>query len=142
LFDKTTDVLQQTNAVDVNWLIETKTLANKMSNVVHKYPVREHNVATVFDYYKNELEIERNRKNLNGIVHNRQFVEGYPDVRLVFEAFEKSSKDKFADKVVEATNQLYMVPGYEELGHGIVADFNAVSNYLALAYSHGKEIIN
>jgi len=142
LFDKTKDVLKQTNAVDVNWLVETKTLANKMSNVVHKYPVRKHDVTSVFDYYKNELEIEREKKNLNGIVHNRQFVEGYPDVRSVFEAFEKSSKDKFADKVVEATNQLCTTPGYEELGHGIVADFNAVSNYLALAYSHGKEIIN
>jgi hypothetical protein len=142
LFDKTKDVLQQTNAVDVNWLIETKILANRMSNVVHKYPVRKHDVGTVLDYYKKELEVERGRNNLNGIVHNRQFVEGYPDLRLFFEAFEKSSHDKFSDKAVEAYKQLYAMPGYKELGHGIVADFNAVSNYLALAYSHGKEIIN
>jgi len=142
LFGKTKDVLQQTNAADVNWLIETKILANRMSNVAHKYPVRRHDVGTVLDYYKKELEIENGRNNLNGIVHNRQFVEGYPDVRLVFETFVKSSQKKFADKVVEAYNQLYSISGYEDLGHGIASDFNAVSNYLAFAYSHGKEIIN
>lgn len=142
LFGKTKEVLQQTSAIDVDWLVETKELANRMSHVESKYPVRKHDAATVFDYYKNEFEIEKKSKNLNGIVHNRQFVECYPDVSLVFEAFEKSSKDKFADKVVEATNKLYEIPCYKKLGRGIVADFNAVSNYLALAYSHGKEIIN
>jgi len=142
LFDKSKDVLQQTNVVDVNWLIETRILANRMSNVLDKYPVRRHDVSSVFDYHKKELEIGREKNDLNAIVYNRQFVEGYPDIRLFFKTFKKSSHDKFADKVVEAYSKLYDMPNLKRLGHGIAADFNAVSNYLILAYSHGKEIVN
>ena len=133
------DLLLSTTSSDVKNLIEMKKIGNRMSGVEEKFPVREHLVENVFDYYHAELGLEKEQGRRNGIVHNRQFVEGFPDVKIALDAFLNSRKKKFSEKVREAYEAILEK---EKMGVGIAADFIAVMLYLVFSFANGKEIIN
>jgi triphosphoribosyl-dephospho-CoA synthetase len=68
ILEKASEVLKRTTREDVKNLIEMKKLGNIYSGVEKKYPVREHDVDNVFDYYQaeyeKELSIRQNKDNL------------------------------------------------------------------------------
>ncbi len=139
----TAGTLSATGPVDVQDLIEMKKIGNKMSGVETKFPVREHRVTTVYDYYRAEFELEKVQNRLNGVVHNGQFVEGFPDVGLALKVFLQSPEPKFAKRAKEAYEALFKREGYEDLGVGLAADFIAVVLYLVFMFaSEDEEIIN
>ncbi len=141
LFDKAVELLKDTEKEDVRELIAMKIIGNKESRVEHKYPVREHDVENVFDYYSRELDIEKAEGKPTSIYHNRQFVEGFPEIKKAFEIFLNSKNQKFAGRVEEAYDAI-MKENKCRIGVGLAADFIAAMLYVAFSYSKDPEIIN
>jgi len=143
LLEKASELLQNTSKEDVENLIEAKRIANAISGVEKKYPVREYDVDNVSDYYLKEYETEKEQKppKTTSIFHNKQFVENFPDIKFIYDQFMASSKPRFSDKTAEAYKKLLELPGHEKMGVGLAADFVAAASYLILTYSKQKEII-
>ncbi|MBT4824569.1 cyclic nucleotide-binding domain-containing protein [Candidatus Woesearchaeota archaeon] len=138
LFDKATELLQNTTEEDVSSLINMKQFAYILSRVERN--VGMHPVTNVFDYYAAELKDAEDSKNLNSIVHNRQFVQGFPDIRKVYDVIQNTSGD-LNQRVVAAYNQVFEQPHYQEMGKGLAADFIAVGLFLAFSYNKNEEIV-
>ena len=134
--------LKATSRKDVDLLIETKKRGNLFSNVQHKYKVKQRlKEKTVYDYYLAELEEEKKKGYSTGVVHNRQFVEGFKDVGLLLQTFQKSKKEKFCDRVSEAYETL-LEKQEQPIGKGLAADLVSAMLYLAFSYSNGDTIVN
>ena len=144
ILEKTKDVLKDTTPADVAWLIKMKRLGNRLSAVEHKYPVKVRNTSNVFNYYYQELRDEEKKRNTAGIIHNRQFVLVYPDVKRGLDAFLKSKEPKFAKRVIEAYEAIRNNPNNMRIGPGLASDFIAIILYLVFSYSASpiEEIIN
>ncbi|MBT5022095.1 HD domain-containing protein [Candidatus Woesearchaeota archaeon] len=142
MFKKATELLHETHEEDVTNLIGLKKIGNEQSNVTHKYPVREHDAKTVFEYYEKELEIEQEENNSStSIGHNLQFVNGFQDIKLGFETFMNSKTKQFEGRLNEAYKSIYAKEGNENLGVGLVADFSAALLFMALRYANEEIIV-
>ncbi len=142
LLEKTSLYLKETSERDVEYLIETKKRGNVFSNVQDKYPVNEHHgVNNVYRYYAKELSEEKGKGYGTGIVHNRQFVRGFPDVALMLRVFNNSTEEKFSERVNEAYERMLEFQQYKPIGKGLAADLIASMLYLAFTYSKGELIV-
>jgi triphosphoribosyl-dephospho-CoA synthetase len=140
LLAKASALLKQTSAADVENLVRAKIIANKISGVEEKYPVRVHEVGNVFDYYTRELAIEEKEGSLTSVLHNRQFVDGFTDIREMLEAMNHSTVERLVDKVAEA--YVYIRKKYSEhIGVGLAADYCAICLYVYLSLLEHREAI-
>ncbi|MDE1850939.1 MAG: hypothetical protein KGH54_04075 [Candidatus Micrarchaeota archaeon] len=140
ILNKAREVMILTSKEDVRWLIETKKLANRLS-CFDRYPVAEHEVESVIDYYEEELRLESARGNLKGMQFNMQFLEGFEGVRIAYDAMAASKKQKISEKGVEAYEALHWRYTCEEMGVGTFADIIAATLYLYISYGKGEVIL-
>lgn len=133
-----TDYLKQTSKQDVVNLIAGKELANKISGVEHKYPVNRHDVGNVFEYYQAEERLEVERGDLTGILHNRQFLDGFSNIKFMLETMMASHQATLLEKTVQAY-ELVRLKHQEKIGVGLAADHCAVCLYVYLALIEHRE---
>ncbi|MBI5390429.1 triphosphoribosyl-dephospho-CoA synthase [Candidatus Woesearchaeota archaeon] len=136
LFSKATALLHATTPADVSSFYEGKKAARDISHAFRgkQYPVYEHDVPTVFDYYQQEFEREISSSgHPTGRTHNRQFLQGFPDIQRSWHAYHASEKP-FLEKLVDAYHAVMNHPDNLGIGAGLGADFVAVTIYLVLTY--------
>lgn len=133
-------LLKSTTRRDVEKLIEAKKIANKISGVENKYPVAIHDVENVFDYYLAEEKEEGKNKELTGILHNRQFLDGFSDIRSMLEIMTSSGKERLLERVTDAYD--FIRNKYAcKIGIGLAADYCAVCLYLYISLVDHREVI-
>ncbi len=134
-----TSLLQQTTPDDVASLIWSKIIGNKISGVEDKYPVIERTCDNIGNYYAQELSDEMAAKHLTGILHNRQFLTGFEDIRDMI-LWMKKAEGGLLEKSVYAYNRLR--ERYEDkIGVGLAADHCAVALYVYIALIDHREVI-
>ncbi len=140
IFERASFLLANTSWEDVLDLIEAKTVGNKVSGVEDKYPVRNHRVLTVLEYYSYELEIELQEGKETGILHNRQFVDGFRDIQEMLQVMIESKRPRLLQKVEEAYR--YVRKKHKgKIGVGLAADHSAVCLYLYISLVDHRECI-
>ena len=75
-------LLSNTGKEDVEDLLQAKRIANKISGVEKKYPLRQHKVVSIYDYYFFEVNAELAEGNLTAVLHNQQSKAFAVDVAL------------------------------------------------------------
>jgi hypothetical protein len=137
---KASFILKATTSSDVRNLIIAKELGNKISNVELKYPVRKHRACCVFDYYAQETEVEVQVGNTTGVLHNRQFVDGFSDIAAMMQIMNDSPVERLTEKVEEAYRFIRQKNGTEK-GVGLMADQCALCIYLYISFAQDLEVI-
>jgi len=144
LFDKAREVVELTTREDFLNFWKAKLAGRDITfhGRGKTYELFKHEVNSVAEYYDLELKRElESGGHATGIIHNIQFVESFPDIRHAFSAFENAS-GRISERAEQAYNAVMTKPGNLGIGPGLVADFIAISIYLALTYSKGEEIIS
>ena len=129
-------VVQETDQGDVKSFFEGKCAARDISfsHRGKEYEVQKHEVNSVFEFYKKEFERESNGGHPTGVIHNQQFLQHFPEIKLSYDAFQ-SSEGKFSERLVKAYNTVLEKKENKGIGPGLGADFIAVTIYLALSYN-------
>lgn len=140
VFHFATKLLEKTSAEDVADLIRGKEIGNKISGVEKKYPVKRYEVLTVYDYYLYDMETERAKGELTGVLHNAQFINAFHDVKIMLEAMIKSPKERLLDKSVDAYDVI-RAKHNNMIGVGLAADHSAVCLYVYIALIDHREAI-
>lgn len=143
LLEQSSLILKRTNTDDVREFVAGKFAGRDITKASRGkgYEIFIHDVDNVSDFYLKEYQREMNEKgHATGLMHNRQFVEGFPDIKLCYDAFCKSNK-KFSDRLVDAYIAVMTKKENLGIGVGLVADFTAVTIYLALSYLNDQELI-
>lgn len=143
VFRSATDLLKETSVEDVKELTDGKAAAMEITFDARgkKYPVFRNDAKTIYDYYMLEFLRESNGGHPTGVTHNRQFISGFPDIKLAYDTFMKS-KGRFSERLTDAYNTVMAKQENLGIGPGLAADFAVVTAYLALTYSNGLEIID
>ncbi len=142
LFKYAKDILKQTNAQDVNWLIKMR----EKANVLHgkeKYRQYFFPAENVYEYYMKELE-EAEEEDISTIAYNRQFTEGFKDIRLAFRYFRRKNPQEFISKVKKAYKAIFNRREYKnkDLDYKLASNFITAAAYLHLSYDDEKALIN
>lgn len=130
-------VVKETSRDDAVSFAEGKIAARDISfsHRAKQYEVQRHEVNSVFHFYQKEFEREsRPEGHPTGVIHNKQFLENFPDIRLSYDTFVQS-EGKFSDRLVAAYNAILQKKENQGIGPGLGADFIAVTIYLALNYN-------
>ncbi len=129
-------VIKETDQEDVVSFLEGKEAARDISfsHRGKQYEVQRHDVDSVFDFYKQEFERESNGGHPTGVIHNKQFLKNFPDIKISYNTFLQS-KGKFSQRLVAAYNAVLRKKENQGIGVGLAADFIAVTIYLALNYN-------
>ena len=133
------DLLKQTTPQDVESLIWSKILANKISGVEDKYPVKERTCSNVYEYYQQELADEEAAGHYTGVLHNRQFLNGFSDIGKMI-VWMKDSEGELLGKTVDAYN-LIRAEHQKRIGVGLAADHCAIALYIYIALIDHREAI-
>ncbi len=136
--DMSVELMKSTKREDVDKLREMKQFAYLLSRFEREVP--DHNVDNVYLYYQKELCKAEEEKNLNSIVHNYQFLHGFPDIKRVYQGINQR-KGNLNDKAVAAYNEVFNQQHYQEVGKGLAADFIAVALFLTFCYHKEEEIV-
>ena len=86
------------------------------------------------------MQAAKDEYNINSIVHNAQFVNGFPDIRLVYDEISKA-RGNLNERVVAAYNRVFKEDHYKEIGRGLAADFIAVALFLMFSYHKNEDIV-
>ncbi|MBU2589466.1 MAG: HD domain-containing protein [Nanoarchaeota archaeon] len=142
LFEKARELLKETSEQDVEWLIKMRQKANKIRGK-EKYRFYFFPVNNVYDYYLKELA-ECDFEDISTIAYNRQFTEGFKDIRLAFRYFQRSNPEDFIKKVVRSYNAIFQRKNYKDknLDYRLAADFITAGAYLHLSYKKEKVLIS
>lgn len=129
VINRSREVLQATGREDVGYLIAMKQFAHDLCRYNNR-PVPEHPEAkNVFEYYSADLVSSTSS---TGIVHNGEFVHGFPTVKLMYDTIMNSSQRSFIKKVEEAFR--HGVKFHDSsVGRGFLADCIATAIYLCLS---------
>ncbi|MFH1510596.1 MAG: cyclic nucleotide-binding domain-containing protein [Candidatus Woesearchaeota archaeon] len=138
LFEQATNLMKHTTREDVEQLIAMKQFAHLLSRI--ERPVHDYKVRNVYDYYAQDLHQAEENRNLNSIIHNRQFVEGFPDVKKVYNELNRTTGN-LNERAVSAYNKVFHQEHYKEIGRGLAADFIAIALFLTFSYSKEREIV-
>lgn len=133
-------LLKNTTTADVDNLILGKKIANKISGVERKYPVRHFRAKNVYEYYFADWQKEKRKDDLTGILHNQQFIDGFKTVRSMLCVMLKSKEKRLLDKVSQAYRMIYK-KYHSQVGVGLIADHCAVCLYVYLALIQHREAI-
>ncbi len=133
-------LLADTTREDVVELLHAKEVANKISGVEKKYPLRRHDVGSVRSYYQAEVEAESVEGNLTGILHNRQFIDGYSDIADMLRVMVSSKKRHLLGKAEDAYRFIRRKHA-NKIGVGLAADHCAVCLYLYISLIDHREVI-
>lgn len=137
VLESATDVLKRSTKEDVGYLRATKRFAYDLSGysdrVVAEYP----GISSVFEYYEKELE---NSKNPTSVVHNSEFVKGFPTIERIFEDILESNESRFGDKI-EKVFRKNLSRFSPKIGKGFLADCVAVSIYLHLSQNPKLKLV-
>ena len=136
--DKAVELMKSTKREEVDKLREMKQFAYLLSRFEREIP--DHNVDNVYSYYQRELAQAEEEKNLNSIVHNHQFVHGFPDIKSVYQEISQR-EGNLNYRAVAAYNQVFNQQHYQEIGKGLAADFIAVALFLTFCYHKEEEIV-
>ena len=141
IFSLATTLLMATTRRDVDDLVRAKEIANKISGVEKKYPVRHHDVETVYAYYQQEVATERAQgSKLTAILHNQQFVDQFADIHAMLEVMIASEKKCLLEKVEDAYS-FVLQKHHMKIGIGLAADHCAVCLYLYISLISHREPI-
>ena len=132
-------LLQQTTPEDVDMLIFFKIIANEISGVEDKYPVKERVCTDVFAYYEKELADEKKANHLTGILHNQQFLNGFTNIKSMIE-WMIEFEGGLLEKSVYAYNKI-RAKYDDKIGVGLAADHCAVAMYVYIALVDHREVI-
>lgn len=132
IFERATELLKRTNVRDVADLIKAKEIGNVISGVEKKYPVRQHQVKTVYEYYLRETAREEENEDLTSLLHNQQFINGFDDIQSMLTLMKNLYREPLLKKI-EAVYRYIRVKYHQKIGPGLAADHCAVCLYLYLA---------
>jgi len=142
LFNKAKELLKKTNKQDIEWLIKMREKANTLRGK-EKYKYYFYPVNNVYEYYEKELT-ECDFNNISATAYNKQFTEGFKDIRLAFRYFQRNRPEKFINKVVKAYKAIFKRKDYKgkNLDFRLAADLITVGAYLHLTYNNESLLIN
>lgn len=136
LFYRAKKNLEKTSEEDFHYFMLGKRAAQEITLIGRgkTYVLPEHKVSRIIDYYEKEFEREKTNPegHITGMLHNRQFVEGFPDLRDTYEFFEMIEGNVLQKSEIAYNQMIEKNPG---IGPGLVADFIATSIYLHLSYN-------
>ncbi len=133
-------LLSNTGKEDVEDLLQAKRIANKISGVEKKYPLRQHKVVSIYDYYFFEVNAELAEGNLTAVLHNQQFLDGFSDIKDMLRVMASSKKERLLEKVEDAYNFIRNKHD-NKIGVGLAADHCAICLYLYISLIDHREVI-
>ena len=143
LLKKSTETIIQTRKEDVSFLIEGKVFGEEITRQARGkgYTVHSPDAESVFEYYLMEYKREQESgEHVTGVLHNKQFVEGFQDILVTYEAL-RDSRRNFSGKVEDAYREVMNKRENLGMGVGLAADFTAVAIYIALSYLNEQDFI-
>lgn len=129
VLEKAVEVLDNTSAEDIEHLRQMKRLAFDLSSYTDRIVPQHPGAVSVLDYYKKDLD---QSSNPTTIAHNREFAEGFPTVRFVYEALSDPRSDRFSQNIEDAYRKALLAHN-PRVGRGFVADCIAAGIYLYLS---------
>lgn len=137
VLENAVNIMKNTSRKDVDELIKMKRLAYNLSGYldrdIPKYP----DIKNVYDYYKKDLE---NSEKQTSRMHNAEFVEGFPTIKLIYN-YIKNSREKTLNRSVEEAYKTARMERHKGTGYGLTADCVASGIYLMLSQNPRDQII-
>lgn len=143
LFSKAQEVVNDTDDTDAEDLIMAKKIGQQITMMGRgkTYNLELPNASSVRDFYEKEMKREIDQGgHVTGVLHNRQFVESFPDIKKTFDYFT-SQPGSISERAAHAYRKMMAEPSNLGIGVGLVADFIALAIYLDITYSKDKELI-
>lgn len=138
MLNKAVVVLGATSVEDIEYLRKMKRFAFDASAYTGRIVPQHPEAVSVLDYYKRDLEVASNP---TSIAHNREFVEGFPTVRLVYERLSNPRTEKLSQNVEDAYRSALSAHD-PKVGRGFIADCIAAGIYLYLSQNPKSKLVS